>query len=263
MKLQFFDPGADYMVDHIMYFQTEGETPYWSDALFYFFPQLDGEKVRGMSFQEKDAYIRGVLTGVYEENRPLIAEKVDKYNAHFLMHHRQIEDALSDAFGIEVSGIFNDMKAYISLNPVSPRFLDTNTFDVFYLNSERGALGISIHEIIHFIWFHVWNGIFHDSYDEYERPNLKWILSEMVVESIMRDERLSDINPYFPRENGGCVYGYFQDMVIDGAPILDTLDEMYRKMPMPEFMKAGYEYCLKHEEAIRKHIEIAEQGSAK
>ncbi|MFR5786273.1 MAG: hypothetical protein ACLUHE_03445 [Christensenellales bacterium] len=48
-----------------------------------------------------------------------------------------------------------------------------------------------------------------DNYDEYERPSLKWILSEMVVESVMRDERLSSINPYFPRENGGCVYPYF------------------------------------------------------
>ena len=40
----------------------------------------------------------------------------------------------------------------------------------------------------------------------------------MAVEPVMRDERLSSINPYFPREEGGCVYPYFYDMVLDGKP---------------------------------------------
>ena len=77
MNLQFYDPGVEYMVDHIMYFQTDGETPYWSDALFYFFPQLDAERVRGLKFSERDAYIRSILRRVYEENRQMIAEKVE------------------------------------------------------------------------------------------------------------------------------------------------------------------------------------------
>lgn len=68
--------------------------------------------------------------------------------------------------------------------------------------------------------------MFGDNDDEYERPSLKWILSEMVVESVMKDERLSSINPYFPRENGGCICPYFFDMMVDGKLILDTLDAM-------------------------------------
>lgn len=85
-----------------------------------------------------------------------------------------------------------------SLNPIEPRFLKEHCYDTFYLNSAKGAIGDGIHEIIHFIWFYVWNQLFGDNYDEYERPSLKWILSEMVVESVMRDERLSSINPVFP-----------------------------------------------------------------
>ncbi len=130
---------------------------------------------------------------------------------------------------------------------------------MFYLNSERGALGLSIHEIIHFIWFHVWNRLWQDSYAEYERPSLKWILSEMVVESVMRDERLSAINPYFPREAGGCVYPYFFDMTADGVPILDTLDQMYHSRNIQTFMKDSYAYCLAHEREIRAHIAQSEK----
>ena len=49
----------------------------------------------------------------------------------------------------------------------------------------------------------VWNRLFGDSYDEYQR--------------------LSSINPYFPREHGGCIYPYFFDMEVEGELILDTL----------------------------------------
>ncbi|MCB2286611.1 hypothetical protein LGK99_05770 [Clostridium algidicarnis] len=113
------------------------------------------------------------------------------------------------------------MLAYILLNPISPRYLDNDSFDIFYLNSEKGALGLSLHEIIHFVWFYVWNNHFNDNYKEYETPNLKWILSEMVVEPIMRDERVKSINPYF--EGGGCMYPYFNILKIEDKPILDIL----------------------------------------
>lgn len=144
------------------------------------------------------------------------------------------------------------------MNPIEPRFLKERCYDTFYLNSERGAIGGGIHEIIHFVWFYVWNRLFHDSYAEYERPSLKWILSEMVVESIMKDERLSSINPYFPREQGGCIYPYFFDMKVDGALILDTLDAMYQTLTMEEFMRRSYAYCQKYEAEIQRHIEKAE-----
>ncbi len=83
----------------------------------------------------------------------------------------------------------------------------------------------------------MWNSLFKDSYDEYERPSLKWILSEIVVESIMKDERLASINPYFPREQGGCIYPYFIDMRVGGGLILDTLDDMYKSMSIESFMQ--------------------------
>ena len=75
----------------------------------------------------------------------------------------------------------------------------------------------------------------------------------------MHDKRLSSINPYYPRENGGCVYPYFQNMVIDGKPILKTLDRYYRENRILDFMEASYLYCLKFEKEIRSHIREAEK----
>lgn len=116
----------------------------------------------------------------------------------------------------------------------------------------------ALNELIHFVWFYVWNRLFGDSYDEYERPSLKWILSEMVVEPVMKDERLSSINPYFPRENGGCIYPCFFDMKVDGKLILDTLDAMYKSQSIKDFMRNSYAYCKEHEAVIREHIQRAD-----
>lgn len=254
MHITYRNPGFEHSIDSILLFQTDETAPRQSDALSYFYPQVDVDILRSKPFGERKTYLTNVLSDVYTELEPELNRKVLLYNEHFRKYESQINDALSDAFEIDVNAVFNDLVGNICLNPVSPRFLRERCFDVFCKNSERGALGVSLHEAIHYIWFYVWNHTFGDSYDEYEQPSIKWILSEMVVESIMRDERLSSVNPYFPRDHGGCVYDYFQDMIVDGKYILDTLEELYQKNRIRDFMAKSHEYCLDHEKEIRSHI---------
>lgn len=258
MEVTFVNPGVDYMIDGIMAFQTEEESAFWSEPLYHFYPQLDRAYADALPFAERRSYIERTMRTVYADLEPAINERVARYQRHWNACRAQIADALSDAFGIDCAAEFQDIRCNVSLNPIEPRYLKERSYDTFYLNSESGAIGGGIHEIIHFVWFHVWNRLFGDSYDEYERPSLKWILSEMVVESVMGDERLSSINPYFPREQGGCVYPYFFDMVVAGEPILDTLDRMYRSRSIDDFMRSSYAYCREHEAAIREHIRISE-----
>jgi len=260
MNLTFINPGKEYMISSVMLFQTDEETAFWSEPLFHFYPQLDREKAGALSFQDKKKYIAESMGQIYDEQSETLDKKIVLYGEYWKKCRCQIEAALSDAFGTDCSILFNDLVCNISLNPISPRFLREKYFEVFYLNSEKGAIGLSVHEIIHFVWFYVWNQIFHDSYETYERPSVKWILSEMVVESIMKDQRLSSVNPYFPREAGGCIYPYFFDMNVEGKPVLDTLDLMYRKLDIKSFMRESYQYCLNHEEEIRRHIDASESG---
>ena len=258
MKVTYKNPGFQHSINSILLFQAEKQTPFWSNALFFFYPQLSREEFEKYEPGRRKKCITDKLASVYQEILPEIEEKIVRYNEHFLECENQINDALSDAFETDTRVLFNDLIGYVGMNPICPRFLKEHYFDIFYKNSEKGALGMSIHEMIHFVWFHVWNHFFRDSYDEYETPSLKWILSEMVVESIMSDERLSSINPYFPREQGGCVYSYFLDMVIDGKFILDTISDLYKENHMIDFMQSSFEYCQKHENEIRSHITRAE-----
>ena len=254
VEVAFVNPGADYMIQRILDFQTEEESAFWSEPLYHFYPQLDKTYAAGLPFTERMEYIAHTMRTVYAETEDTLNEKAALYACHWKSCKPQITEALSDAFGMNCVDLFNDIRCNLSLNPIEPRFLKEHRYDTFYLNSERGAIGGGIHEIIHFVWFYVWNNLFGDDYDEYERPSLKWILSEMVVESVMKDERLSSINPYFPRQNGGCIYPYFFDMMVDGKLILDTLDAMYRDRSIEDFMRSSYAYCQKHEAEIRQHI---------
>lgn len=259
MELQFINPGFKYMIDKIQEFQKNETTAFWSEPLFHFYPQLDRDYAFSLPMAERITYLEQTLRQIYEEQEQTINEKRELYAKHWEACKPQIITALSEAFEVDCAALFQDMKCNISINPICPRYLTEHSFDIFYLNSERGAIGMAIHEIVHFVWFYVWNQIFQDSYDEYETPSLKWILSEMVVESVIKDPRLSSIDPYFKRENGGCIYPYFFDMVVEGKYILDTLDEMYRTQSIADFMKNSYAYCLEHEIEIRNHIQRSEQ----
>lgn len=259
MEVTFVNPGVDYMIERIIAFQTEDESAFWSEPLYHFYPQLDKEYATSLPFPERKEYIERTMRAVYIDLEDTINEKIVSYSRHWAVCKEQISAALSDAFGVDCASLFNDIRCNVSLNPIEPRFLKERCYDTFYLNSGRGAIGRGIHEIVHFVWFYVWNHLFQDSYDEYERPSMKWILSEMVVESVMKDERLSSINPYFSRENGGCIYPYFFDMVVDGKLILDSLDSMYRSQSIEDFMRNSYAYCLEHEAEIREHIYKSEQ----
>ena len=259
MNVTYKNPGYNHSIESILLFQTDDQTPFWSDAILHFYPQVNENELTKRNSADRKKYLGEVFAEIYDQAEVELDDKVLRYNAHFTKHKSQIEDALSDAFELDAYALFNDLTGNITLNPICPRFLNERYFDVFYKNSERGALGISIHEVIHFFWFHVWHNHFGDSYDEYETPTLKWILSEMVVETIMSDQRLRSINPYFPRENGGCVYPYFQDMTINGTPILESVNDFYRNNRITDFMKKTYAYCVKHESAIRHHILEAEK----
>lgn len=250
MKLEYKKPELEYSVESIMLFHDGTQSEYWTESLFYFYPQIDKTKFQSLEVYQRKEYLKDVLSKVILTID--LDKKVIEYQKYWDTNVSDIQKALEDAFDLSLTDKFNDMVAYITLNPICPRYLENNSFDTFYLNSERGALGMVLHEIIHFIWFFVWSSHFHDEKAEYESPYMKWIFSEMVVDPIMRhDKRLSSINPYF---NNGCVYDYFYTMKIDDTPILGTMLNLYENNSIIAFMEKGYQYCLEHEEEIRNQM---------
>lgn len=262
MKLQYINPGFDYSLDSIMFFETGEQSEYWRSSLFYFYPQLDKARADALNIPERRAYYAEVLRRAYDEMQPEWTEKLERYNAHWQKHEQAINEAFSEQFGRNLADSFNDIQGRIALNSVCPRFLEEHAFDIFWRNSERGAMGIALHEMTHLVWFDVWHQHFQDCPAEYEAPHLKWILSEMVVECYLSHPILRALDPYFERENGGCIYPYFYDMELNGVPLREQLFKLFVPGRPEEFMDASYELIGKHEKHIRAHIEAAEERMA-
>ena len=252
MDLQYINPGLKYSIDNIMMFQTLEQSEMWRVPLFAVYTQLDRSYFDSLDANHQYEYISEAMQKVYDSEEKVISEKVIEYNRHWKDNKESIEAAFSEAFEIDCSKLLNEIVGKVTLNPIEPRWLDNTSFDVFYLNGPSGALGTALHEIVHFVWFHVWNNYFKDNIKEYEAPHLKWVFSEMVVDPVMRkDNRLKDLNPYF---DDGCAYGYFYNMTINEKPILETMYYMYTSLSIIEFMKQGYSYCEKNEAEIRSQM---------
>ena len=258
MDLTFAYHGADYHLEELLEFLREDQPAFWSEPFFYCYPEIDRAAFYALPAADRLQWLRGYFARFEEENAALLQAKVRDYNLWWQTNRSQVTAALEDAFGTPLADRFNDLRAAVTFNPVSPRFLCSHSFDVFYKNRPQGALGVALHEIVHFVWFAQWQALFADNPAEYEAPHLKWILSEMVTDTVMRDERLTSLNPY--QQHGGTAYPYFYTMKIDGAPVLETLYALYRALPMDAFMQQAYEWCCRHEAEIRRQIAASEQN---
>ena len=61
MEVTFINPGVDYMIQSIMHFQAEGESEFWSEPLYHFYPQLDRTFAASLPVAERRDYIEGDL----------------------------------------------------------------------------------------------------------------------------------------------------------------------------------------------------------
>ena len=208
---------------------------------------IDKAKADALDLPERRAYYAEVLRGVYDEIQLEWTEKLERYNAHWQKHERAVNEAFGEQFGRELVGSFNDIQGRMGLNSVCPRFLDERAFDVFWHNSECGAMGIALHEMTRFAWFSIWQQHFRDCSAEYDMPHLTWILSEMAVECYLPHPTLRALPPYFERENGRCIYPYFYDMELDGVPLCEQLFELFVPGRPEAFMEASCERVRKHE----------------
>ena len=77
MKITYKNPGFEHSVESILLFQTDETTPYWSDALLYFYPKIDKRELSNKTYAYKREYLLNVLSATYRELEPELENKVD------------------------------------------------------------------------------------------------------------------------------------------------------------------------------------------
>lgn len=248
MILNFIASDSSYNLKSICSFQEETEGEFFRESLFMLYPNIDKDTYSSLeSKEEKSEFLIPYLTDIYNGNVRKIKDKSCSYQKYWNNNQGDIQRGLETVFETSLSNIFNDMQARVGINPAGPRYLNEKAFEIIHLYSPQGAALISLHEIIHFIWFHVWQKHFKDSSDEYENPHLKWVFSEMVPDMIMKKAGLQFLNP----QNKETIYPYFNEIRIHSELILDVLNKLFQENDIIYFMEKGLEICMHNEKAIR------------
>ena len=53
MNITFKNPGYKHSIESILLFQTDEQTPFWSNSILYFYPQIDKAELQKRSFSDR------------------------------------------------------------------------------------------------------------------------------------------------------------------------------------------------------------------
>jgi len=125
-------------------------------------------------------------------------EQIDRQKLIYEKNWSRVEEEfltlLSEVIGISWPKKINTITAEISLNPICPRFLDKQSFFLFYNYNNKDALEVMMHEICHFLYFEKWKKVFPKSQPKtFESPYLEWHLSEIIAPIILNDIRVQKL----------------------------------------------------------------------
>lgn len=255
MELNFSIMPKEKTIESVLDFQSDGQSFFWRQQLFEVYPFLDKEKgLNPPLFENRKTYISNTLSDFYDKNQAIFKEKKEIYTHQWKNNKKDLVNLFSSIFQIDCHPLFNDIKVEISLNPICPRYLAEKRFTVFFKFGPEQFLNTSIHELIHFIWFYIWQNHFLDNPQEYEAPHLKWLLSEMVIDTLVQ---CTDLKHFYKiRGSETPAYKYFYSIKVENSFILETVKDFFIKSQnIPEFMNTSYKYLLENKEEILNQID--------
>ena len=179
--------------------------------------------------------IKTKLTELYNKRIEDLNRSCLKFQKVWNKKFEMINTELTRIFGKE----FNfECTAYVNLNPVWPRYLSAKCFHVNLDSTEDYLLSSSTHEIIHFIWFEIWKESFPNiPKEEYDYPNLSWLISEIVIEPIFRFSKLKNLSNFNP------AYDYFYTDKIGNKTIAEIANNIYKRSnDVRDFQQKIYDF---------------------
>lgn len=255
MKLIWQHKDFDDDLDFILFHQKDGTPIWWQKQLFKTYPDLDYEYAISLSESKRFEYITEQMKIQAEKRKSVIDNSIKIFSDKWSEISGKLNNVYNYAFDNDCSDILNDMVANVGLNPICPRDIQNHSFDIYHYFDSQYAITTALHEITHFVWFYFWNKHFKDNETEYDFPNIKWLLSEIVVETIIRNSEINNLikQPQY------IAYSYFYDMTINGELIFDIMKKMYiNRTDIYDFMEKSFNWIKNNESELREKIAVAE-----
>jgi hypothetical protein len=197
------------------------------------------------------------VIGYIEKNKEAIERAREKFQKSWEEINSIFLESLCKDFETNLPEEIKEIKGNVSINPMCPRWIDEWTFNLYYKFSENIMKSVSIHEIIHFLYFKKWSEVFLDSDNKnFDGMNPEWILSEILVHTIMNNNKnIQDI----VKNQKSDVYKKWQSINIDGKKLDEYFDDFYKeheegKISFADFLKKSWDEYQKHKDTIEGSI---------
>lgn len=243
-------------IDFILFHQQDNTPEWWRKQLFNAYPDLDYEYSKSLPELERFEYIIEQMKIQAEKRKDVVNNSINVFQKEWNQIADKVNKVYSSAFDNNCDDILNDMVAYVGLNPICPRDIETHSFNIYHYFDPKLAVSMAAHEITHFVWFYFWNKHFKDNTSEYDFPNLKWLLSEIVVETINHNTDIASLG----KQPKYIAYSYFYDMKIGDELIFDTMKRLYtERKDIYDFMEKSFDWIKQNETELRQKIAEAEK----
>lgn len=249
MKLRFVVADLPYNARSLADFFEPGAPASMREGICQLYPALQADALLRYPQDGRLRAIQDALVPVMRDEDAALRAKCAACQALWDANAADVQAAFESVFGIGLADKLNDLTAYLSLNPVCPRYLDEHRFDCCYLFSAEGALANALHEVAHFVWFLVWHAEFQDDPAGYEHPNVPWLFSELAIDPILRDERL---RPFIVNREVADRPAYPGFYEIDG--LIERIRAIYGEKPIRAFMRDGLALCAAGSEEMLAHV---------
>ncbi len=161
---------------------------------------------------------------IYSEKLDEITRSRDRLQESWDKINDKVAERLAEIMQIKWPG--RNAIGFMTINRICPRNLKAWSFYVSYFLDIGAQKGIVLHELTHFLYFEKWKQVFPDySESEFEKPNLIWELSEILVEPIDKDKELMKLVPKTAK-----AYNRYYSIKINGKEsVIDHFAKLYER----------------------------------
>lgn len=221
----------------------------WSRGILNRYPELDKKLKNIKNKSKRKGITRAFFKKFIINNKILLERRARLFQKEWDKINDKIMNALSEILEIKWPKKDKQIRAFVSPNPICPRYIKERTFDVYFLSSIKEMRATAVHEILHFLYFEKWKQVYPKSNEKhFDAPYLIWELSEMVPKTILSDKRLQKRLRHNPN-----VYKEYKNLKIKGRPLLSYINNFYSKRKdFEDFLRKSWTFVRKHEKEIQK-----------
>jgi len=248
-KIEFKIPKAIETLGTIWYFLNPSTNEWdWKNRVLDKYPLLKKKFYQTKSLDERKSIVSKFFLDFEKNNKAKIKSRKNQFQKSWNTINKKYMLAISEVVEIDWPKDCKKITAWITLNPICPRYIQKRSFDIFFRSSTKKLKEISIHEVLHFIYFEKWKQVFKEYNEkEFDYPHLIWKLSEIVPKAILEDARIQEVFKHKPK-----VYEVWEKTKINNKPLLDYIQEFYNKRKdFEDFLKQSFEFLKKHESELK------------